>query len=152
MLKAVLEYLYYASGIILTFGVLIGIKQLSITREQIALLNKDYVVRNKRAIIESSIKYLEVAKTLIVDMADYYKKFRREVPNISDTKHLFNRDFKLENIDDILKRKELVVEILISEKLGLVHILNELEVFSVAMLNGVAKLFSLHSEKFSANF
>lgn len=137
-MKELLEIIYYLSGIVLAIGVLIGMFQLKITQKQIALLNKDYKTKNKRAVIESSIKYLEVAKSLIVDMSDYRRRFVKEIPNRADTSSLFNKDFMLDDEEKILNKKELVIELIVQEKLGLVHILNELEVFSVAMLNGVA--------------
>lgn len=137
-MKELLEIIYYLSGIVLAIGVLIGMIQLKITQKQIALLNKDYKTKNKRAVIESSIKYLEVAKSLIVDMSDYRRRFVKEIPNRADTSSLFNKDFMLDDEEKILNKKELVIELIVQEKLGLVHILNELEVFSVAMLNGVA--------------
>lgn len=137
-MKETLELLYYLSGIILAIGVIVCIKQLRVAKDEIKLLNQDYKTKNERAAIESSLKYLEVAKTIIRDMSDYQTKFSKEVSKRADTKHLFNKDFLFESLDDILKEKELVVDLLVSEKMGVTHIFNELEVFSVAMLNGVA--------------
>ena len=71
-------------------------------------------------------------------MSDYRRRFVKEIPNRADTSSLFNKDFMLDDEEKILNKKELVIELIVQEKLGLVHILNELEVFSVAMLNGVA--------------
>lgn len=128
-IKEVIETAYYISGIILVMGVVLGLKQLKI-------LKKDLEDRNKRAAVEKSLEYLNLfATTILGAISEFNGKLKKELPKQKDSEHLFDGKF---NIDIEKLNKELIVETLVVQKLGATTILNQLEFFSVAMLNGVA--------------
>jgi hypothetical protein len=129
-IRPILEALYFIASICLVTTVIIGIIQLR-------LLKKDLETKNKRTAIEKSLEYLNFfASHLLPSFNRFQGEFKKEVPEPVNTNNLKSDDFKL-NIDDL--PKEVIAELLVKEKLGLTDILNQLEFFSSAMLNGVAE-------------
>lgn len=128
-LKEGLEIGYYFCGILLSLSIIIGVKQLK-------LLKKDMVDKNRRASVEKSIEVLAYfARKFIPAYDEYLRKFRAEIPKRKDTSYLINGEFNIsiENLD-----KESRIEVIVQQDSGLIQLFNELEFFSLGILEGLA--------------
>ncbi|WP_129692307.1 DUF4760 domain-containing protein [Gottfriedia acidiceleris] len=128
-LKEIIQVLYNLSGIALVATVIIGIKQLK-------LLKTDLQVRNKRAAVEKSLEYLSFfSDDFLPYCAQYQNDLKEELPNPKSYNHLFDGNFYIEDrhID-----KEMIAELIVKESKGIMNLINKLEFFSTAMLNGVS--------------
>lgn len=129
-IKNIIELLYYIAGIGL-FGTLI------VAVVQLKVLKKDLHDRNKRAAVEKSLELLNFFASELVPLINkYINRVNTEIKNPKNVKHLMNDEFSL-NIEEIAD-KEILSEAIIRGTFGNMDILNHLEFFSVAMLNGVA--------------
>lgn len=148
-IRLILELLYYLSGIILGGGVIFailqikqGILQLDLLKQQLVigveelnLLKKDNEDRYKRAAVEKSIEYLKLYAERIIPASDLYnRKLKEEIPDPTDTSHLFDGKFNLnfETLDQLIK-----IEIIVKQKSGAIQLLNELEFFCAAINAGL---------------
>ncbi|MGE6579005.1 hypothetical protein ACQKFM_29290 [Paenibacillus xylanexedens] len=123
--KEYVEFAYYISGILLLIGVVIAI-------EQLKMVKKDMRDTNYRAAVEKSVEYLTYyAQKFIPAYTKYKEKLKEEMPERIDTKHLFDGNFNIElsSLD-----KEIVVELIIKQEAGLGQLFNEMEFFSIAIL------------------
>ncbi|MEK4697923.1 hypothetical protein MKX31_28745 [Bacillus sp. FSL M8-0063] len=126
-IKPILEALYYLAGIGLLTTVIIALKQLQVVKQ-------DMDIRNKRAAVEKSIEYLKWFSS------EYIPKVNKVLGKITiaATIDKLNPMNDLFFPDDSHKTPE--VQTLISEakKHGGLDILNDLEFFSTAVLNGLS--------------
>ena len=128
-IQVVIETAYYVSGVFLLIGIGIGLYQLKI-------LKKDLSDRNQRAAAEKSLEYLDFFSTSIMPaMEKYDNAMEVEVTKRESVSSLNDGKFLLVPGD---LNKELTAETIISHRLGIIRILNQLEFFGVAMLHGVA--------------
>jgi hypothetical protein len=130
------ELIYYISGIVLIIGIVIGIKQLKIAKDEIKLLKNDYEVKNKRAAIEKSIEYLNVFATEFIPKAGKVTlEIEKKVNQMY--KGPINKEFRFDSncnpdaqyIQDIIKA---------SVECGAINVLNRFEYFSAAFVSGLA--------------
>jgi hypothetical protein len=128
-IKEFIEVGYYLAGIGLFGTFIIGLKQLEV-------LKKDLNDRNQRAAVEKSLEFLHFYSNELLPLCnEYQKQLKTEITNPCNVKHLFNNDFIL---DVSSLGKDILTETIVRDKIGATHILNRLEFFSTAMLNGVA--------------
>ncbi|QOS98124.1 hypothetical protein JNUCC42_16555 [Brevibacterium sp. JNUCC-42] len=124
----IVQVLYNLVGIFLILGVYIGLKQLK-------LMKKDQYDKNKRIAVEKSLEYLNFfATNFIPNVSKYTSDLNKEITDYEDTKHLFDGTFFL-HLDTL--PKGIIAETIIREKYGCLNLFNQLEFFSVAVLNGV---------------
>ncbi|RAW13715.1 hypothetical protein DC345_18170 [Paenibacillus taichungensis] len=127
-LKDYLEFAYYVSSILLLIGLIVAIRQLR-------LVKKDMKDRNHRAAVEKSVEHLTYyAQKFIPAYSKYREDLKKEVPKRIDTSDLFDGKFyhDIKTLD-----KRLVVELIIQQDCGISQLFNELEFFSIAVLEGL---------------
>ncbi|WP_018758020.1 DUF4760 domain-containing protein [Paenibacillus terrigena] len=130
-----LEALYYFSGIIVAGTVVIGLYQLKALKQQTILLKEDMQIRNKRMSIEKSIEYMNwFAKEFLPNSSQYRKNAREK--GLSEFKGEIEKDFIISQSD--LKNVDKLKKLLTMLELGIDDIINQLESFSAAILNGLA--------------
>ncbi|MGG5738582.1 DUF4760 domain-containing protein [Bacillus cereus group sp. IBL03679] len=126
-IKPILETLYYLASIGLFATVIIGLKQLQVVK-------KDMNTRNQRAAVEKSIEYLKWFSS------DYLPKFSKMVSEFDDN----DVEVKINPInpmflpDESHKTKEVQAFIAKAHNNDAIDMLNSLEFFSAAVLNGLA--------------
>jgi hypothetical protein len=128
ILKEIIELLYYVAGVGLFGTLIVGLLQLNV-------LKKDLQIRNKRASVEKSLEFLKYYSDELLPLINkYYRELNKEIPKPKSVKHLINETFTLnpKELD-----KEIIAETIVREKMGVTQILNKLEFFSIAMLNGI---------------
>jgi hypothetical protein len=128
ILKEIIELLYYLAGVGLFGTLIVGLLQLNV-------LKKDLQIRNKRASVEKSLEFLKYYSDELLPLINkYYRELNKEIPKPKSVKHLINETFTLnpKELD-----KEIIAETIVREKMGVTQILNKLEFFSIAMLNGI---------------
>jgi hypothetical protein len=135
-IKNILEIIYYISGIVLCTGVVIGIKQIKVAKDEFKLLNKDYEVRNKRASIEKSIEYLNMFATEFIPDAGSLNRELKKL-NVKQYNGPKNKDFIFCDSCN-LGVKYVKDNLIASHKNGAVSILNKFEFFSAALISGLA--------------
>jgi len=141
--KNILEGLYYVAGIALVFGIIIGLKQLNLVKDQVKLLKteamqakENFYLSNQRASVEKSIEYLGFYKAeIITSTARFRAAIDRELPKKADTYHLFDGQFNLTAAD---LDKEILSDSIVAQRAGVIEVFNHFEFFGVAMLHGVA--------------
>ncbi|WP_413379278.1 hypothetical protein [Alkalihalobacillus sp. 1P02AB] len=162
--KEWIEILYYLSGILLVIGLYFAYRQIivanksielatkniDLVREQIAstneqvksaseqldLMKKDSNDRHKRASVEKSLEYLSLyANNILVEEEQFVLNLRNMEIDKEDDKSLFTRDFK---IDPNSLEEDMLRIVIEKQNLGLIHIFNRLEYFSIAILCGLA--------------
>lgn len=136
-IKSMIEVAYYLSGIALIFGLYWAYKQFKHGVEHIELLKKDMLNRSKRDAVNSSLDMLHMyAVRILPMMQDYKEKFQSEVPDPEVALNAFNDDLTLRKPLDQLG-KVIVAELIVKQKSGLYQLLNELELFSVAIIERI---------------
>lgn len=154
----VLESLYHISGIILVFGLFIAFKQLKIASQNIKLgqeqlsatndnvqlaskqieqMKEDAILTHKRKSVEKSLEYLSLfVDEIIPQINEYHKNIIEKLGKEAiESREITNDNFIInpETLDEETLRK-----VVVFQKNGCMHILNRLEYFSVATLNGLA--------------
>lgn len=135
-IKEWFELIYFISGIILTIGVVVGIKHFKVAKDEIKLLKKDYETRNERASIEKSIEYLNLFATEFIPKAG--QVIEKIEGKVNDTyKGPINKDFRFD--ENCKLESKYIKEILIaSVQNDAIDILNRFEYFSAAFVSGLA--------------
>ncbi|MGD9581947.1 MAG: hypothetical protein AB7V50_11285 [Vampirovibrionia bacterium] len=128
-----LEVAYYNSGIIMTFTIIIGIRQ-------IYYLKEDIKISNQRAATEKSIEFLNwFSSFYLPKYSTYMEKANKLCKDKKNFDNLFSRDIQIDEkflrkIDDDDK-----IVIYLKAKLGGEDLINHLEFFAAAMISGLAE-------------
>lgn len=125
--RAFFEMLYFIAGIVMIITLFLGLKQLKVLKE-------DIEIRNKRAAVEKSLEYMDdFSKSIIPKMNVILRAY-----DMDDVPHKgirINNLFFLEDSQHTNEVKQFIEEVL---ELGALDILNRLELFSAAIINGLA--------------
>lgn len=143
IVKNILEGLYYVAGIFLVYGIIIGMKQLKLVKDQVEMLKDEarrakesFQLSNQRSSVEKSIEYLDFYKSSIMPSTHSFRsKINQELPKRTSTSHLFDGNFILTSAD---LNKDIVAESIVAQRSGVIDVFNHFEHFAVAMLHGVA--------------
>lgn len=152
------EAIYYISGPVLVIGLLFAFRQVKIASENIklaqeqlksanehaqiasrhlGLLKKDMNDRHRRASVEKSLEYLSMyAYEIIPQTSKYTHSINEELKE--EPRSIYSKDNNGFKINPENLKIHQIREIIVKQENGLVHIINKLEVFSVAILNGLA--------------
>lgn len=123
------EFLYFISSIGLLGTIIIGLIHLK-------AIKKDMRDNNRRAAVETSLKYLDFFATIFIPQSgEYSRNLKQEIPNPVNNEILFDGKFNL-NISAL--SKEMIADCVIKQKFGAINLYNKLEYFSVGILNQLA--------------
>ncbi|MBU4642806.1 DUF4760 domain-containing protein [Bacillus toyonensis] len=128
--RSFLEALYFLSGIGMLGTVIIGLRQLSI-------LKQDVDLKNKRAAVEKSIEYMNwFASDLLPQAKEYRQGWADLQPKVKKYKYNVRKDFSL--TEEEMKDKQVHMHLSIDLKCGGQEIINQLEYVGAAFISGIA--------------
>lgn len=136
-IKQAIELLRDVAGIALVIGLFFSYKQLSTVKEQLRTVKKDYQTKNKRAAVEKSIEYLNYfANSFLPEAQRYRDKVQEILKADSWIEQSDSFSGKFDDTMDKLGKMESVI-LIVKQECGILNLINELEFFSAAIVNGV---------------